>query len=158
MTVWPYLMAISAGTVLITAVARDRAMFFLSALILSAYVGGRIIKAGVSPDTQLIAFAVLWISVAVADATQRQADTKTALLSIVALCYLWAKMASSAWVYGSTPFVVSDLAALAVMALIVKGAWRAFVGRVADLGYHLRRGQLDRVGRVEAVAKEANPE
>jgi hypothetical protein len=155
MTVWPYLMAISAVTVLITAVARDRAMLALSAMILAAYIGGRIIKAGLHPDAQLIAFAVLWISVAVADATQRQADTKSALLAAVALCYLWAKMASAPWAFGSVPFVVSDLAALAVMALIVKGSGRAFIGRVADLGYNLRRSGADNPCRVATQAQKA---
>lgn len=154
MTVWPYLMATAAACVACTVLAGDRAMARLSLMILAAYIGGRVIKAHAPADIHLLAFALLWLSVAVADAIQRQVDTKTALLSAVALCYLWAKMASSAWVYGSAPFVVSDILALAVMLLILKGASGALVGRVADLGYNLGRSEFDRVSRVAAQAEE----
>lgn len=146
MTVWPYLMALAGVCLAVACIARDRALIGLSAVILAAYVLARAIKTGLPADLHLIAFAVLWLSVAVVDAIRRQVDTKTSLLAAVALCYLWAKMAASSWVYGSTPFVAADLLAIAVMLLILKGAGRAFVGRVGDLGYSLRRGAVDSGG------------
>ena len=153
MTVWPYLMALAGVCLAVAFVARDRALIGLSATILAAYVVARVIKTTFPDDLHLVAFALLWLSVAASDAIQRQVDTKTALLAAVALCYLWAKVAAASWVYGSAPFVLSDLCALVVMLLILKGAGRAFVGRVGDMGYNLGRGPFDNRGGM-AMQKE----
>ena len=156
MTVWPYLMGLSWLCLIVAAVARDRALTVLAASIAAAYIGGRLVKAGLPADLHLLAFAVMWLSVAICDAIQRQVDTKTALLAAVALCYLWAKRSVAPWVYGSLPFVLSDLCAAAVMLLILKGAGRAFVGRVAYMGYSSGRGLPHTHSGMQAMVKEVS--
>lgn len=139
MSVWPFLMALS-GAVFALSLWSGRYAITTGA-ILGAYCAGRIVKNAVeSEQTQIVAFALIWACVAALDAIQRQVDTKTLILSGVALCYFVARVLQSPWVFGSWPFVASDLLAVAAMLLF---AWGSFVGilssssRVDHLGGNL---------------------
>jgi hypothetical protein len=88
-------------------------------------------------DFQLSAFAIIWLVAAILSATiaPKKYGISTLLLG-VSLCYLWARMVSAPWVFGSIPFVISDLLALAAMLSIGWGLRHDIITRVNHLERH----------------------
>lgn len=166
MAVWPFLMGL-AGLAFALALLLGLHRVTLGA-ILGAYLAGRFVKATFDDGgNQIIAFAVIWMCVAGLDAISRQPDTKTVILSGVALCYFAAWLLQSPWVIGSWPFVLSDVLAVVAIfwytgeAAIVwagnsadgRGLVRS-VGASVNLGYNPRGGVADRSGCDDGQAQK----
>jgi len=136
MPVWPILMGLSVAVLVVALVARNAPAAKVAGAIFAAYMAGRIIKMG--PDEyQLSAFAIVWLVVAVVSVAVSFNRYGISLMLVgVSACYVWAKLTAAPWVFGSPPFVISDLLALAAMLFTGWGVRHEFVGRVAHMVRH----------------------
>lgn len=156
MMIWPYLMGLSAVVTLVAALSRQMPLTKAAGAILAAYFAARILKAGVPPEFQLVAFAALWVSVGGFVLRQCGLVVPALLLVVCSLCYLWARLTAAPWVVGSVPFVISDILAVAAM-LWIGGAAAHVLIRDGYLG-----GNSDRrgagLGTGSGVATQAQDE
>ena len=120
MSVWPFLMGLSGLVLALAIFSRNAPAVKVAGVIFAAYLAGRLVKAS-GIEYQVATFAMIWLCAAfgafVAD--PRRYGISLILLG-VSLCYVWARVTVAPWVFGSPPFVLSDL--LAVLAMLVLGA------------------------------------
>ena len=136
MPVWPFLMGLSALILALAVFAKNAPAMKVAGVILCAYIAGRVVKMA-EVDFQLSAFAIIWLVAAILSATiaPKKYGISTLLLG-VSLCYLWARIVAAPWVFGSIPFVISDILALAAMLSIGWGLRHDIIFRIGDLGRH----------------------
>ena len=156
MLVWPFLMGLSALILALAIFSRNAPAVKVAGVILAAYLAGRLVKA-LGIEYQVAAFALIWLCAAigafVADA--RRYGISLILLG-VSLCYVWARVTVAPWVFGSPPFVLSDL--LAVLAMLVLGAGlrQDVIRRAGDMARRLSgRGFVSSACRVKILQDKA---
>jgi hypothetical protein len=136
MPVWPFLMGLSALVLCLAMFAKNAPAMKVAGVIFCAYIAGRAVKMA-GDDFQLSAFAIIWLLTALAAVTINPARYGISLLLLgVSACYLWARVASAPWVFGSMPFVVSDVLAVAAMLSIGWGLRHDIIDRIDHLGWH----------------------
>lgn len=154
MSVWPFLMALSLAVLSMAAVAGGRRYIVPAAAIFGAYIATRgLVASGVPlPHTS---YAIAWISAAFFTIAHSLKNYEISLmLTGVAACYLWARAASAEAYFGSMPFVVSDLFAIAALLSIGSGARHDFIGRICDLASNSARCDFDCGAMRDSVGAE----
>lgn len=159
MAVWPFLMAGAATGLVAALIARDRDYAVAFGLMLLAYAAMRAnVFAGWSVEVNLPA-AVIWGLCAGAIRASTQLRVFPNLLGAIPACYLWAEVTAAPLAFGSAPYVLADLAAIAAM---IGGGWG--IGRFArsrhrgGLGrYHHRQPDCSGAGHV-AVSENHRPD
>ncbi len=95
-----------------------------SVAIFGAYVTVRIFdNLPISGELQLLCFAAIWVGASCFVPLGGSGDKVApllvrALMALAGACYLWARLTGAPRVFGSAPFVVSDLLLIAAMLLI----------------------------------------
>jgi hypothetical protein len=153
MAVWPALMALAAAVTLLSAFARDTSAARAAGVILAAYVCVRLaIPHGMS------AVALVWLIAALVTFSINRYGISLILVA-VSVCYVWARVVSAPWVFGSPPFVISDCLAALALLIIGSGVRRAVIDRACDLARACgSRGfavGADRAGLAPQKAKQA---
>lgn len=140
--IWPYLAALAA-IVAALGWGRDDVAFRVGAVVLSAVLAIQLKKAALPDWSQYAGSAAIWAVAAVAVASvaiQRQFDYKlfaiNALLTLIPLCYLWARVTGAPLRYGSAsvPLIVSEVLIVVTLVIAGSGAAREFVARIGDVG------------------------
>lgn len=134
MAVWPFLIGMAG---LVAVLARDRAIGLPAGVMLGAYAAGRVARsAPLGEPAQMLAFAAIWLLAAflILRVGTTRAAVVSAVLTGASLCYLWARLTAAPWVFGSLPFVLSDILAAIALLILGAGAMNEFVGRISVLG------------------------
>lgn len=131
--VWPYLWGLCASLTAVCIIARlDRAWRAL-ACIMAAYVAYHALSYPFGAhDLYLSAGALIWVIAAHA-VFRLGHTTPSGIVVLSALCYFWAASSNAPQVFGSIPFVVSDLLMVSAMVWIGFSGIRAFIGRVFNV-------------------------
>ena len=157
MPVWPFLMGFSALILALAIFARNAPAAKVAGVIFAAYIAVRLVKiSGV--EYQVAAFALIWLCAAIGAflSDARRYGISLILLG-VSMCYVWARVTVAPWVFGSPPFVLSDL--LAVLAMLVLGAGlrQDVIRRASDMARRLSgRGFVYSACRVKILQDKAS--
>lgn len=134
MAVYPYLLALCVIMTLLSWLAEQRASTWALLCILAAYgvmqVNGAVFGHG---SLHLAASAMIWA--AVSSAVFRAGNSTSAgIVAMAATCYFWANLSGAPRVFGSPPFVASDvLMAIAIIGIGWHGV-RSLHGRICGVG------------------------
>lgn len=153
--VWPFLMGSTAVVLAVALVLRERAGAFVAGVMLAAYAAVQARKVIFDAPHDLAISAAIWITAGGVAARHNRAAG--ALLAASGLCYLWARITDAPRVFGSAPFVASDLLAVAALGIVCRLCYDRGaddVRRMGDLGRPGdRRSAADRSGDNLATKK-----
>lgn len=139
MIVWPFLWGLCAFLALVSHVAADTRAARVLLAALAGYIlmrlNGEIF--GGQP-IQLAIAALIWGSVA-GVALRLKFTTCGGLMALSALCYLWANSFDAPRVFGSLPFVASDVLMIAAMVGIGRNGLVSFWDGICDLDLRVDR-------------------
>ena len=139
MTVWPLLWGLCASLALASHVAVDKRAARALWVVLAGYVltlGSHAVF-GEQPIYLAIG-ALIWGSTA-AWALRIKFTTCGGLIALSALCYLWANSFDAPRVFGSLPFVASDVLMIAAMVGIGRNGLVYFWDGVCNLDWRFNR-------------------
>lgn len=171
MTVWSYLMALSASTVVASAVSDRGHHISTSVYIFAAYCAMIAAKHfPINGEAPLVFFAAIWVvaSGAIWRHTTIMAGNDgvpifiPAAIASIGLCYFIARLLGLQPKFLSPPFVASDVLAVLAMLCIwwgirnelvdwVSGAWRLGLDRPDSVGF-------DNCRSGDTMAQESGPE
>jgi len=114
--VWPFLMGSTAALLAVSLVLRERAAVWVAGIMLAAYAAVQARKLLFDAPHDLVISAAIWITAGGLVARHNRAAG--ALLAASGLCYLWARVTDAPRVFGSAPFVASDLLAVAALGMV----------------------------------------
>ena len=122
--VWALLWGLTSLLLAASALVGNRWATRTSAVILASYVLVRVIYAfPISSDLQILNVAALWVVASCFVPLGGTGDKLAplfvrAFMALSGACYLWARLTDAPRVFGSPPYVASDLLLIAAMLLI----------------------------------------
>lgn len=139
MTVWPFLWGLSAVLALASHVAADKRATRALLVILAGYILTRTAHEVFGEQQIYLAIgALIWGSTA-AWALRLKFTTCGGLIALSALCYIWANSFDAPRVFGSLPFVASDVLMIAAMVGIGRNGLVSFWDGVCNLDWSINR-------------------
>lgn len=143
MAVWPFLMALSAATVLASFLSGSGHAIRVSMVILGAYIVTQLSKyLPITGEAHLAVFSAIWVVAfgAISRHTATMAGSVgidqiaiPVLCAMSALCYFVGRVLGMEPKLWSPPYTASDLLVVLAMVLIWWGVKSELVGRISDI-------------------------
>lgn len=139
--VWPFLMGGAAALCATSWLVKNGHAFKSSALILSGFIGARVIMAlPINGEYLDVIFAGMWVSIAtsIPAGSGRQLMPSVAIKLLVlgaALCSLWGRLSHHYMHLGSLPYATADTLVVLAMLLIGWALRHDVIGKLSQ--YHI---------------------
>lgn len=154
MTVWPLLWGLCAFLALVSHVAADSRALRAFLAIFAGYVLMHLnVKVFGGQSIHIAIAALIWGAVA-SLALRLRFTTCGGLIALSALCYLWANSFNAPRVFGSLPFVASDVLLVAAMVGIGRNGLAYIRDGIRDMDLGIGRDSRDpNHSRVASISK-----